>query len=199
MVYNPNIPNAGDLLSVSQGQLKTNFTAANTSFSRNHIPFSTATNNGKHTFIEMPIRAGIPAPAPGLILGEGTVYTKNTTTFTATTEATTYYTPDNTGNEYQLTRTISSKFGSFSTATGWTFLPGGLLLQWGQVAAPGSSGQVIFPVAFTTAAFSIQLTVQSTATTFALIDNTTPPTLTTFNYKTALAGVVSLHWIAIGK
>lgn len=45
------------------------------------------------------------------------------------------------------------------TANGYTRLPNGLLMQWGnQPAANTTSGNVTFPVPFTTAVYSIQIT-----------------------------------------
>ncbi len=45
MPYNANIPNPGDLLSVSQGDIKNNFSQANTSFGIDHSPFTDQTAN----------------------------------------------------------------------------------------------------------------------------------------------------------
>jgi hypothetical protein len=56
MTYNPLIPQAGDFLSVSQGQILNNFSKANTSFGIDHYPFSDLTaNNGKHNKITTPV------------------------------------------------------------------------------------------------------------------------------------------------
>lgn len=214
MTFNPNLPNPTDLLSQSQVDLKANNAALNASFGRNHVPFATATNNGKHTFIEMPISAAIPTPVPGLIAGEGTIYTKNATTFTATTEATLYYTPDASTNEYQLTRTISSKFSNFGTnlaygtppagftqTGGWTFLPGGLLFQYGffgQTAALGGSGTIQFPIAFTTAVFSITDSLNRTSSGNQSITINTVG-LTSFTFLSSSTSSDGIYWHAIGK
>lgn len=100
MTFNPSIPKSTDLLSNSQADLLANNGALNASFSRNHIALNIATNNGKHTFIEMPVSAAIPTPIPALINGEGTLYTKNVAT---TSSSELFYTPDTSGTEYQVT------------------------------------------------------------------------------------------------
>lgn len=59
MTYNPNIPQATDDLSDSQGDLLTNFSTANTSFGINHYAFSDLTiNNGKHNNVQTPLIVG---------------------------------------------------------------------------------------------------------------------------------------------
>lgn len=62
MTYNPNVPEATEKLSVSQGNLKTNSTAANTSFGIDHYPFDDLTaNNGHHKTIHQPDQSSLPA------------------------------------------------------------------------------------------------------------------------------------------
>lgn len=64
MSYNPNIPNATDLLSNSQGQLRTNFQTANTSFGIDHYAFADTTpNNGFHNKVTTPLIVGSAHPA----------------------------------------------------------------------------------------------------------------------------------------
>lgn len=59
MSYNPNIPNATDLLSNSQGQIKTNFQTANTSFGVDHYSFDNGTaSNGFHNKVTTPLIVG---------------------------------------------------------------------------------------------------------------------------------------------
>ncbi len=63
MTYNPSIPNPGDLLSTSQGDIKDNFSSANTSFGVDHYAFSDLTaNNGKHKFVTTPVPSPVAHP-----------------------------------------------------------------------------------------------------------------------------------------
>lgn len=160
MVFNPNIPRPTDLLSTSQGDLLANNAALDASFGRNHVPFSTVTNNGKHSFIEMPVSAGIPAPAPGLISGEGTIYTRSITDTLAVTSSVLYYTPDNSTNQYRLTNTSTADAAKFGNSTaysagligGWTFLPGGMIMNYGFKANPVNNDIITFARPYPTGA-----------------------------------------------
>lgn len=59
MTYNANIPQPGDLLSTSQGDILTNFTAADASFGVDHYAFSNQTaNNGFHNTVTTPLIVG---------------------------------------------------------------------------------------------------------------------------------------------
>lgn len=63
MAFNPNIPQANDLLSDSQGDILVNFQTSNTSFGIDHYAFSNLTaNNGKHNKVTTPIISGGVAP-----------------------------------------------------------------------------------------------------------------------------------------
>jgi hypothetical protein len=72
MTYLPSIPQAPDLLSVSQGQLLANFTQLNAIFSQNHIPLNQSVNSGRHTYIQM-----VPQTNPSAIPGIGNLYVIN--------------------------------------------------------------------------------------------------------------------------
>lgn len=204
MVFNPNVPQPNDLLSDSQGDILQNFSAANTSFGINHYPFDNATiNNGKHKFVGMPVSTVIP---PGLIAGEGTVYSQ-----TANAASQLFYSPDASGNEYQMTRCINASFSSFSTNTvfdgtqprvtgGWTFLPGGMLMQYGFLNAPTDNDTIKFPVAFTT--FGMPLISPVRGDTKDKVVGIKTGSVTTTQFQIRLSGSdqpTGLYWHVIGK
>lgn len=213
--FQPSIPIGTNLLSVDYKNIQLNFQQLDTSFSRNHIAFSVTPNNGKHTFLEMPVSAGIPAPVPGLIALEGTIYTKTAT------ESTLFYTPDASGNEYQLTRTITGSFSLFSTfinnyngvgvdfTGGWTFLPGGLLMQYGLfdagVGGLAGTGTIKFPVTFTSPANIVQpvLICKAAGTTsthtVSVISGTVTNSEFQWNLDAATTAQTGIYWTAIGK
>lgn len=65
MSYNPNIPQPGDNLDISQGDLLTNFTACDVSFGIEHYKFSNLTaNNGKHNTVTSPAYVAFPLATP---------------------------------------------------------------------------------------------------------------------------------------
>lgn len=197
----PNIPQGGDFLDFSYTQLVSNNQALDGIFAKNHYPFSLATvQQGLHKFVEMPLLAVIPTIAAS----EGGLYTKTAISVTPSTETDLFYTPDASTNEYQLTRTITSKFATFSTNTayvatyagGWSFLPGGLLIQYGK--SPGGAADpfpVTFPVAFTSTPFSVTVTiVDSSANNNAISIQLV--TTTGFSYRRSTQPI---YWVAIGK
>lgn len=187
MTYNPSKPAPNDLLSDSQLDIQTNFSVANTSFGKNHFPFDDATvNNGKHKFVQMPNSAALPA---GLAALEGTLYTKLNSTVSEL-----YYSPDASTDEYQLTRTISASFATFATNPGWSFLPGGLLIQFGSVSASSAGTAITFPVTFTSAVYS--LTIGITNTSGARISSISNSGATFVNNG---SGPTTVYWTVIGK
>ena len=152
-IYLPLIPTGLINLDVDYQNIQNNFSQLDTSFGLNHIKFSVGPNNGKHTYVEMVDNVAIPG---GLSANEVTLYTKTTASVTDI-----FVTPDNSGKEYQLTLSDAAHYASFGTYVnyappvvnqngGWSFLPGGLLFQYGKMLSQSGNGTVIFPIAFTT-------------------------------------------------
>lgn len=73
MSYHPNIPQANDDPSVSQGDLLDNFMKLNSDFSVNHIPFTAGGNKGFHTLVQFPT---IQNADPAVVGLESAVYPK---------------------------------------------------------------------------------------------------------------------------
>lgn len=219
MTFNA-VPNTGQTLGGTRDQIRTNINLLKNSLAVNHVDLGLS-NVGKHKFVEMPV-GSLPA---GLIAGEGTLYTKNATTFPAVTEASLFYTPDNSNNEYQLTRTVSGVFAYFGMnvnnynaggtgapvggdfTAGWTFLPGqtGLMFAYGTVSLqPSGSIAVSYPITFVNPPFNIQLTLQrpaaSPGSSFSgfWVDNGSITT-TGFNIINNTTHSFGFYWTAIGS
>jgi len=187
MTYVPTIPNPTDLISVSQGQLKTNFTVLNTTISENHVA-PTAVGRGKHNACVFPQRAaGIATAAT-----EGAIYTKS-----LGGSPNLYWRRKSNGAEIQMTTNHTPS----AAANGYTFLPGGLLLQWGTNHANAGDTTFNFPIAFSVAPYSITITLYRTTggTVQSLyVVSGTPPTTTQFTvYKSG--GGQNFFWMAIGR
>lgn len=126
--------------------------------------------------------------------------------------------PDAGGNNYQLTRFIDNKFTLFATDTvypgaqafengGWTFLPGGLLFQYGS-SLPGSvspsTGTTNFPIAFTGVPFCVMLSPVSKAgganinNTVSLVTGTLGNTSFGWNWQGSTTQYTGFYWTAIG-
>lgn len=186
--YNLNIPDGPNNPSNDQPDMKENTNSINQWTAVDHYQFSDNTA-GKHKQSRY-VTSTMPA---GLVNGEGTLYTKSST------GSQLFYSPDNTGREYQMTRTIEASWATFGVNTGagssgWSFLPGGLILQWG-VASGGSPANITFPVTYTTGVFSITLGNAQTGLQFYISASSASGFTIT---RTSGAGM-NVFWMSIGK
>ena len=222
MSYQANIPTGTVNLSADYLNLQTNFTALNNVFFINHFKFSDSTGNlGKHRFIEQPSLGNqvtnfaspntFTLPTP-LAAGEGTLFTNTTTGTISPSLVDLYYTQGTIGNGYQLTNTDDTNFATFGTQTnyppmvdnqygGWTFLPGGLILQYGQMQTTGATTPVVYPKPFLDTTWggaysiSVNLRIASGANvSYGYNGNT----LTGFNFISNTSGATFV-WSAIGR
>lgn len=91
MTFNPAIPQPTNLISVSQGQVLTNFSQLNTQFGVDHSPFYTGSANGTgfHKQVTSPAQASVSASA-----GSGVYYTSMVGTLGGTTTQAVYKSGD---------------------------------------------------------------------------------------------------------
>lgn len=151
--YTTNIPAGGNNPSTDRPNMTENFNSTNGLIAEDHYGFNGA-NGGFHKQARMPALVSIPTDR---IDNCGTIYVKSLGNRQL------FYVNDQTTNEYQLTRVSNTNFATFSANPGWTFLPGGMLMQWGQNTS--SSGATInFPFPFTTSCYSVQCTVTQNTT-----------------------------------
>jgi hypothetical protein len=135
-VYTANIPQSGDQISQSQPLILANFQSLQDAQDRNHVALSDTVNRGKHNFVEMPAQGSTPVTAVGEIELHGKA-------IGGTTQL--YCSRDNdVGTLTQLTTAIVPLVAT----SGYSFIPGGMIIQWGQVNFSGSTGVVNFPTAF---------------------------------------------------
>lgn len=182
------LPNAGQSLGQTRADIRENFNIIQDSFGRNHVGLNDGTpgNRGKHNFCTFVAQGSTPTPR---IAGESYLFSR---TFNGVEELA--FCPNVVGNVYQLTRTIAASTASFAQATGWTFLPGGLLLQYGTGVSTGATTAVVFPVTFTTL-YSITLSRRSTSSTYGY----SSPSTTGFDFVSDSPSVgVNFGWMAIG-
>lgn len=212
--YTQNMPLPKQSLGITQPLVNTNFQTIYDVFAINHFEYDKV-NFGRHKFVEMPISGGGAGTIPlGLIANEGTIYTK-----TGSNATDLFYTNDASGNEYQLTRTRNSKFPLFATNTvydggipqltgGWTFLPGGMLLQYGTYSkAPASlsstqnSPDIPYPFSFSTGVFSLVISMEGASGSPNIVAVTDKSSLSKFKWQFTGGGSTSFtgfDWIAIG-
>ena len=135
MTFTPNIPTTGQSLGNTRDAIRNNFTNYNDVISVNHYAPNLA-EQGKHKFIQMPEVAAPPATLPNEI----GLYPKD-----VGGDARLFLRQENNGTEIQI-----SGADPLIGTSGYTFLPGGITLQWGSEVKNGSTGTLTFPVAFTT-------------------------------------------------
>lgn len=194
MAYQTTKPAPNDDLDVSVTDIQQNFLTANTVMDVDHYPFNNLTaTKGQHKQVQVVNQLAIP---PGLANGAETIYSKS-----ISSGGELFFTRGSSGIEIQLTGPGNPS----ATLQGFTFLPGGLLLQWGEITTPGSGPtSVNFPTPFPSgnAPFSITFTVRRTGASNAIayyVNEAIPPTSTDFNYIGTTSGSQFLYWMAIGK
>ena len=202
MTFSTDVPISGDSLGGTRDRIRTNFQVISTALAINHEAFGSALGQGKHKFLQMPEQASAPTTAAN----EAGFYSK---VGTNPAESNLFFRGESDGFEYQMTRAIAASTARFATNTGyaanhtggWTFLPGGLLLQYGARSTPGTSGTITFPVAFTTGYYSITIGISrnnSASTQNVYVDNSVATSLTSFAYDSTSSGNDPIYWMAVG-
>ncbi len=186
---NTNIPATGNKPSSDQPIMQQNTANIATFCAVDHVGFGSTSppHSGYHNIIHL----NPQAVDPGNTATFGQVYAK-----TISGDQQLFY-ESGSGTVSQLTGNASSLADS-----GYTTLPNGLILQWGQKANPGTTGSVSFPISFpsTNPPFIIQLTLQRTSGNQSVtVDNGTVPTAGGFHFLASSAGSNILYWFAIGN
>lgn len=143
MAYNPNIPAATDLTSVSQGDIKENFTQIQNLIDVNHETFDAPNGQGKHKYITIPQQALGAAGANEIVLGAQT--------FAPTGLVELFL--QNSANEWPITP-------SNQNASGYTMTPSNLLIKWANMTINNNSGgpfNLVWPAAGNYIAYGTQL------------------------------------------
>lgn len=184
MVYNASIPNSSDLLSNSQPQLLENFSQLNTIFQENHVAFddATAADRGKHTFLSMIDQVAAPTTA----INELALYGKATGGI-----STLYMRKESNGTEIQM-----SGPDPVAAATGTSFLPGGIIIQWGPFSGNNAGIVNTFATAFPNNCWSVVATGANVALTSNVLKVTS---LTTANFTGRCPNGEAGFYIAIGN
>lgn len=140
MSYTINIPTVGQSLGNSRPQVLGNFNYINTTLKVNHL-FNEA-NAGKHYKVEMPRQSPSPTPAAD----EGLLFTKLSGGITRLV-----WKRDASATDIELTG-----IDPLAASSGYSTLPGGLIIQWGVTPGNVVSGtNVNFPTTFPTTVYYI--------------------------------------------
>jgi hypothetical protein len=195
MAYQNNIPLANDQLSKSQGDINGNFQSILTWGDANHVDFNAGADAGKHKWVSFPEQSS----SPGTTGGECALFSKVGITGVAAL----FF-------QGQSNGTITS--GGFTESApaiaGWTRLPSGILLKWGQSTLPAGSQPVIYPVAsnipvFAGTPFNWQLTIlrTSASSNFSISLDGFGGTFNAAQFSVFIvnpSGNTTFNWLALG-
>lgn len=174
--YFNNIPQSTDQLSVSQPQLLTNFASLESYLEIDHVVFASP-DAGQHNQVSIPLNSNSPA-AP--VFASGTIGLYNLIGATGQNEL--FLNKYESTGQQQVPMTASILSTNANPAAGaewWTYLPSGLIMKGGGLAATGAA--VVFPVAPTIPVFTQVLTL-----------------VTSVNAAPGQVGFITLHGIAPG-
>ncbi len=195
MTFTPNIPQSGQSLGQTQAAILNNFENYFNTMGVNHVPPNGAGGypQGKHTFAEFVSQAQSPATASSEV-----------STYCRTISAVPELCIQKAGQlanaaDVQMTRLDT---GALAANNGYSFLPGGLIIQWGQNLGATNNLSQNYAIPFTSVVYSLVVSGGVTSGTQPTI-NFNPValgagSLTSFIWKIA-NGPCSATWIAIGK
>jgi len=130
MAYQANIPQPNNLLSQSQDDILNNFQAIQTLIGINHVNFNAA-DQGKHKWVTYPQQAATPPAGSGFLATELGAYNA---VYTLTNQNELYINKTNQATVVQVPSTasvLSANSAPAQNTQGWTLLPSGILLRWG--------------------------------------------------------------------
>lgn len=165
MAYTYNIPMSTDQLSVSQGQIQANFSFLG-AIAGNGTAVSNAINSSPglgFNWLYLPPQGAIPPSGSSFPSGNIALYSATNST-TSANELYINKTVNSSGTPSVLQVAATASILSINsnpgtTSSGWTYLPSGVLMQWGVVsAARNTLSTFSFPIPFPTAMFSITAT-----------------------------------------
>lgn len=149
---------------------------------------------GYHNVIHVVSQGADPSP----VASYGQLYSKVTNPGSPLISDTSLFWETATGLIQQLTTNLTPT--AVSITNGYTFLPGGIIIQWGAKSAPGQSGSVTFNVTFPNNCFSVMLTQRrdgSSSTQGMYLNGA--PTASAFSYNGSTSSDTALYWLAIGN
>lgn len=205
--YNPAVPTGTVKLNQDYANVQSNFNAMNNAFLINHVPLTQVPYFGFHTILQMvpystvasnpPNNYPVTAPAATPVIS--TLFGAQVNDGIATDE--TYYFLSGAGRLTQMTR----NFQPTISANGATFLPGGLILNWGSktLLANSSLTTIGFTQTYTDIPYSITLTryTSDNSTTGQEVrisaGNVTPTQFKVSQSSSSGSNIV--YWMAIGK
>lgn len=193
MAYQPNIPTGIVPLLTDYLNLQGNFQELDTVFGVDHTLFSNGTPiKGYHKTVHM-----IPETVFTTTDGYGQLYCVTANDGKATSEELFWRVWNGSSNiAIQLTR----NFLPVSSANGYSFIAGGMIVQWGQFSlGTSTSGAVVYPTPFTASPY-VPGIIGTTSSDPAQVAGVNLGTVTTNGFTAFRTGTANItyYYIAIG-
>lgn len=202
MAYQPGVPTGSVPLNQDYLNIQGNFTSLNNQFNEDHVDLTNTApspHNGYHKSVHLVPASTTttnppnnqPVVAPATTAGYGQVFDAEINDGLNTDTA--LYFLSGGGRLSQLTRNIQP----LAAASGYTFLPGGLLFQWGTGSANGNTP---FNIAFT-AVYNVTVTPDGSlgVSPAPAIQSITIGSPGSFVSKNSANQAYTFFWTAIGK
>lgn len=193
-MYQPTIPTGNLDLDVDYKNIQDNFSQLNTTYAVDHVALTDGTaQNGYHKAMHM-----VQQVAPAAVSGVGSLYCTTVTDGLDTDQILYYKTGLN--KIIQMTR----NFVPLAATNGYTFIPGGLMVQWGRIGSPVSGDNtVLFATSnkdFPSNCFNVFLSLErSNANTSMIVIKTGSISKTGFKAILPTSGSTAFFWLAIGN
>lgn len=194
MTFTTNIPNTGQSLGFTKNPIRNNLSVLRSTIATNHIDVNLS-GAGKHNLAEFVEQATAPATS----VDECALYAKQAQSVAQLflqKEGQLAGAPD-----VQMSRLDK---GVNAALAGWTFLPGGLIMQWGSCGVVNGAFTTIYTaqggVAFTTNTYSVMLTVDDPGSPESPITSftTQASTFTATEFQGHTNRSITLRYLAIG-
>ena len=184
MTFTPNIPTTGQSLGNTRDMIRNNFTNYNDVVSVNHVAPNDP-NQGKHNFLQMPDQAAAPTTAAN----ELGLYSKD-----VAGNSRLFLRQENNGAEIQM-----SGINPVANINGNTFLPGGILMQWGTESIPANTtfGIINFPITFSKV-YQVQVSYSQKDRMLSVI-NINNAFFEYYYTNTSTSSISKLYYLAIGS
>lgn len=157
------VPQANQTLAQTQNPILQNFATINADFLVNHVELGTA-GAGKHKTVTLVNQTNAPtAPVTGAL--ESAIY--SAPSLFAPNAPALFIKGQNSGagvDGLEITYALKSTIG-------WTYLPSGMILQWGTETIASGGSTKAFARTFTTANYSVQVTSADPSTNAKVFSN----------------------------
>ena len=181
-----NVPVPGQSLASSRDLINQNFVTIDAAFQTDHVPYTSSSPlQGKHNRVTFPLQAMAP-----VFIGSDSGLYSALDSFSAKNQI--FIVPPGTSPLTPLTP-VPMTAASF-TIPGWSYLPSGLLMQWGQDTITGGvTTPIPLPKTFPNGGLIGQITAAGTPVA-ANISSITTTTLNVVNFN----ATSSIFWFVIG-